>query len=253
MSEETIPKKVWVIDDEEIVGSFLRNACERFGYRVELFSSPMDVLAKLEKEEAPDAVLSDLIMAGGMSGAEFYEQAGEKLEGSARYIISGTASLVPGTLDKRITVLGKPISLGKLKRFLDGGFGKPVDKVWYVDSEATITCPVVKGLEAEGFNVSTFNQPRHALQYLSTGEVPHAVMSDFYFDAKGMAGTEALFKKEALQGVPMFVATDLSADVLKEHLDIGDDMIVNRNSLNNTDYWHKFTQRLEEALGSAKK
>jgi DNA-binding NtrC family response regulator len=63
---------VLVVDDEEVLLSFLNTALERGGIKVVGAASGADALAALEQGEFA-GVVSDLRMPGGIGGAEIYD------------------------------------------------------------------------------------------------------------------------------------------------------------------------------------
>jgi CheY-like chemotaxis protein len=67
---ESLP--ILVVEDEEILLSFLKTALERGGVKVVAAASGAAALGLLERGEYA-AVVSDLRMPGGVGGAEIYE------------------------------------------------------------------------------------------------------------------------------------------------------------------------------------
>jgi DNA-binding NtrC family response regulator len=63
---------VLVVDDEEILLSFLNTALERGGIKVVGASSGADALSALQQREFA-GIVSDLRMPGGIGGAEIYD------------------------------------------------------------------------------------------------------------------------------------------------------------------------------------
>jgi DNA-binding NtrC family response regulator len=81
---------VLVIEDEELLLSFLTTAVERGGVRVVGVSSGREALSLLERGEFA-AIVSDLRMPGGIGGAEIFDWVGKnRPELASRFLfISG--------------------------------------------------------------------------------------------------------------------------------------------------------------------
>ncbi|MGA3126458.1 MAG: response regulator [Candidatus Korobacteraceae bacterium] len=85
--------RVLVVDDEELLLSFLKTALERGGLRVTAATSGSEALKLLERGEF-SGVVSDLIMPDGIGGAELYDWVREyRPELSSRFLfITGNVS-----------------------------------------------------------------------------------------------------------------------------------------------------------------
>jgi DNA-binding NtrC family response regulator len=85
--------RVLVVDDEELLLSFLKTALERGGLRVTAAGSGTEALKMLEREEF-SGVVSDLRMPDGVGGAELFDWVREHRPAlSSRFLfITGNAS-----------------------------------------------------------------------------------------------------------------------------------------------------------------
>ncbi|HOX33343.1 MAG TPA: response regulator, partial [Spirochaetales bacterium] len=63
-------ERILIVEDEKIIALDLQRRLERFGYSVVgMASDGMEAVA-LAKERAPDIILMDIMLAGGMDGIE---------------------------------------------------------------------------------------------------------------------------------------------------------------------------------------
>ncbi len=63
-------KPIWIVDDDQSIRFVLEKALAREDLPVRSFSSPRDVLAALDDDDAPQVLVSDIRMPGGASGID---------------------------------------------------------------------------------------------------------------------------------------------------------------------------------------
>jgi PAS domain S-box-containing protein len=122
---------ILLVEDEDAVRAITRNALERYGYRVIEATSGSTALARWDAAPEPPAIdllITDLIMPGGVSGAQLAEQLRARAPGLKVIYISGSSrELINRMLqeDPDHTLLPKPFATADLaatvRRVLDGG------------------------------------------------------------------------------------------------------------------------------------
>ncbi len=113
---------IYAVDDEAMVGRFIKMALESIGYRVQTFTSGEDCLAALENgASTPELLLSDQTMPG-LQGTELAAAMQERLPELPVIIMSGYFSKVPtqslGEL-RNARLLAKPFTTDELAHALN--------------------------------------------------------------------------------------------------------------------------------------
>jgi two-component system cell cycle sensor histidine kinase/response regulator CckA len=97
---------ILVVDDEEGILAFVTEVLESRGYDVLSAHSGAAALRKCSEREVPvDLLLTDVIMPGGMSGAELAERLQTRQPGLKVIYTSG---YTPGMGHKELAVLNRP-------------------------------------------------------------------------------------------------------------------------------------------------
>ena len=82
---------VLLIDDEPIVGKRLQPALAKVGCSVEIFTNPLEAVARLDEKEF-DIVVADIRMEG-MNGIEILERVSQRYPRTKVIMITGYATL----------------------------------------------------------------------------------------------------------------------------------------------------------------
>lgn len=102
---------VVLVEDDELVRSFVASSLERLGYAVGQFADGASALEALRAGEPCDLLLTDIVMPGGMNGRELADQATVARPGLRVLFTSGYAenTLVhDGRLERGVRLLSKP-------------------------------------------------------------------------------------------------------------------------------------------------
>lgn len=116
--EERVKGLVWIIDDEKIARRLFSDALSKYGEcETRIFEDAQSALKALKDgEKSPDAVICDLRMPG-MTGDEFYRNAGEYLNRALKCLATAywppTKNENP-VLPEDVQVLQKPVSVSNL-------------------------------------------------------------------------------------------------------------------------------------------
>lgn len=118
--------KILIMDDDEIFCNFIRRTLVRLGYEVEIAgdgSDALEIYRKARESGYPfDAVIIDLVIQGGMGGAEAIKQL-LTIDPDANAIVSSGHSLNPHMTNYKEYgfkgALLKPYSIEELKHVLD--------------------------------------------------------------------------------------------------------------------------------------
>ncbi|MHB0868562.1 MAG: histidine kinase N-terminal 7TM domain-containing protein [Chloroflexota bacterium] len=109
---------VLVVDDDQLQRHVTRELLETLGYRAEVAAGGEEGVARLRQHPA-DLVILDMIMPGGMDGAETYRRMLETRPGQRAIILSGFSASERVQEAQRLGAGGylrKPITLEKLAR-----------------------------------------------------------------------------------------------------------------------------------------
>ncbi|MEO8679553.1 MAG: PAS domain-containing protein [Vicinamibacterales bacterium] len=118
-------RSILVVEDESAVRNTVRRQLESLGHRVRVADTAAEALRIIEGPEAPDLLVSDVVLGTGMNGIDLAEQARLARPNLALIFISGFTA-VPEA-QRRITamkapLLAKPSTLSQLERAVSGAF-----------------------------------------------------------------------------------------------------------------------------------
>jgi CheY-like chemotaxis protein len=111
---------VLVVEDDPNVAAVVTAALEQLDLRVFLATSAMDALALLTTIGPVDAVFSDIVMPGGMSGLELARRLEVSHPGTPVLLATGFSREALGADAMRFPVLPKPYSMAELGRRIQG-------------------------------------------------------------------------------------------------------------------------------------
>ena len=100
-----------VVEDDESVRTIIEHTLRRAGYRTLLARNGAEGLERLASPATIDAVLSDVVMPGGLSGTQLAAEAARRRPGMPVLLMSGFARDL-GETDTRI--LQKPFTMAEL-------------------------------------------------------------------------------------------------------------------------------------------
>ncbi len=110
------PLEILILDDESMVGQRLKPALEKDGYRVEVFTAPLEAVTRLEEKNF-DIVVTDIRMEE-LDGMQVLARIRQKSPKTKVIMISGFAtldlaheSLNQGAFD----FIAKPFRIGKIR------------------------------------------------------------------------------------------------------------------------------------------
>lgn len=106
---------ILVVDDEPEVRSSTALLLETLNYAVVEAGDGQSAIAVLEQEEAIDLLLTDMVLPGGMSGADLAAHARAKRPVLKVLLTSGRPEFLE---DTEFAVIGKPFRMAELSRKL---------------------------------------------------------------------------------------------------------------------------------------
>ncbi len=122
---ESVPhaaaETVLIVEDEPAFRHFLATTLEKLGYTVSAAPDGASALAEIDQGLAPDLLLTDVILPGGMNGRELAEQVHERYPGVPVLYMSGYPDTVlsdRGTLSPKVRLLRKPFRKAELAQAL---------------------------------------------------------------------------------------------------------------------------------------
>ncbi len=139
-------KRIYVVDDEQVIARTLCIILEMFGYEASMFFSAESALEAVQ-QAAPDLILSDIVMMGEMNGVELAELLAKTHPFINVMLISGQglASDACRSAQKRgfsPEVRMKPIAprelLARIEVLLGPREDKPVRRSWPLNHEALV-------------------------------------------------------------------------------------------------------------------
>ncbi len=111
-------ERVLVVDDDPLQREVLSTALSKLGYATEVAVSGEDALAYIAKDEVDMAII-DMVMPGGIDGAETYRRAKELNPGLRAIVLSGFAESERVEETRRLgagAYIRKPVNLADLAR-----------------------------------------------------------------------------------------------------------------------------------------
>lgn len=115
-----------VVEDEETAAEMTQIYFEEMGYRVLVASSAAAALA-LAESDAPDVLLTDVLLHGSASGLKVARQLRENHPALPIFITSGLPEDAVRAAARTITdvaVIPKPVRLSKIKAMIDGALAR---------------------------------------------------------------------------------------------------------------------------------
>jgi PAS domain S-box-containing protein len=120
-------RSILVVEDEASVRNTIRRQLESLGHRVRVAETADEALRIIEGPEAPDLVVSDVVLGTGMNGVDFGESARRIRPGLRLVFISGYTA-VPEALRRiaamKSPLLQKPSTLSQLERAVTDAFAR---------------------------------------------------------------------------------------------------------------------------------
>lgn len=129
--DEKDEKIIWVIEDERGLRTLLSNVFSQNGYDVRSFENADQALKCLRERESPypHAVFCDFCMIRGRNGIEFYEAAGQYLQKTVKYIMTGFPKDKLGLESLQdVKVFEKPLEMPDVMLELEDDLGALADK-----------------------------------------------------------------------------------------------------------------------------
>jgi two-component system NtrC family sensor kinase len=111
-------RTVLVVEDNLPVAEVCKSYLDQLGYDVEFASSPHDALSFLQGADHIDAVLSDILMPGGMSGLDFARKLRQTRPSLPIVLMTGFSDSAKEVAHDGFPVLRKPFDLMALRRAL---------------------------------------------------------------------------------------------------------------------------------------
>ena len=111
-------KTILVVEDNLPVAEVCKSYLGQLGYNVEFASSPHDALSFLQGADHIDAVLSDILMPGGMSGLDFARKLRNTHPSLPIVLMTGFSDSAKEVAHDGFPVLRKPFDLTSLRREL---------------------------------------------------------------------------------------------------------------------------------------
>lgn len=108
-----------VVEDDSMVRDFVVRQLERFGYRTFSAGNGAEALAVIDRGDPIDLLLTDVMLAGNMTGKQLAVEAERRRPGLKIAYMSGyteNAILHHGRLDPGVTLLSKPFRAADLER-----------------------------------------------------------------------------------------------------------------------------------------
>lgn len=108
--------RIWLIDDEEIVRSMVKNIVELWGHTVREFATRNDTLIALENENPPDVLITDFNLGSEETCVAIIALAREK--GISLLIVMSGDPNNANSLPDTVHFFAKPINFDTLKNLL---------------------------------------------------------------------------------------------------------------------------------------
>ena len=113
-------KRVYIVEDDPKLRTLFTKALRRDGFEVDAFNSPPAMLERLDKDEAPDVILTDLLMPS-MTGIELIETLKKRKVMVPVIMITGNSSVQTAVEAMRLGAfhyLQKPVNLEEMRALL---------------------------------------------------------------------------------------------------------------------------------------
>jgi CheY-like chemotaxis protein len=121
---------VLVVEDNREAGDFAAALLEELGYRALRAGDVAEALEVLGGAERVDAVFSDVVMPGGLTGLDLALRLRAERPGIAMVLTSGySARLAEGGAPEGVEVLGKPYRLDELAAALARAFARVPERL----------------------------------------------------------------------------------------------------------------------------
>lgn len=115
-------RTILVVDDEPEVRSSTALLLETLGYLVLEASDARTALSALEEDRAVDLLLADLVLPGGVSGAELARQALARCPDLKVLLTTGRPELAEG---ETFALIGKPFRMAELAQRIEEVMAAP--------------------------------------------------------------------------------------------------------------------------------
>jgi PAS domain S-box-containing protein len=110
---------ILLVEDDAVVRDLARRILKQGGYAVLAASSAREAIAIAEGQAAPNLVITDVVMPGGMNGVQLGERLARSCPGVPVLYMSGyteDTSLLSAAVDKKLPFLAKPFQPSELLR-----------------------------------------------------------------------------------------------------------------------------------------
>ncbi|MEM8486891.1 MAG: sigma-54 dependent transcriptional regulator [Bacteroidota bacterium] len=128
-------KRIYIVDDEPKIGELFVNVLNRDGYDAQSFVSPQALLDRVEQQEGPDLILTDLMMPE-MNGIELIESLQDRQKLLPVIIMTAHSSIqtaVDAMRHGAFHYLQKPVNLEEMRTLISKALNmydmKPENKV----------------------------------------------------------------------------------------------------------------------------
>jgi CheY-like chemotaxis protein len=120
-------ESILVVEDDAMVRDFVVRQLDRLGYRALAAAKGAEALALIDRGDHIDLMLTDVMLAGGMSGKQLAFEADLRRPGLKVLYMSGYAEnaiLHHGRLDPDVALLSKPFRAADLERAIREAIGE---------------------------------------------------------------------------------------------------------------------------------
>jgi CheY-like chemotaxis protein len=98
---------VLLVEDEPAVAELALGLLQEAGYKVKMATTAADALALLRQDDEIDLVFTDIMMPGGMNGAELARVVHREFPGVFILLATGYADVI-GTIAQEFPLITKP-------------------------------------------------------------------------------------------------------------------------------------------------
>ncbi len=224
---------VYIVDDEPQQGEQMCRLLRQEGYRTHLFTRLEDFGAAMQGEDAPAAVIMDMVFPDGdLAGAEYVQELKQARGGIFPPVLFLS---MRRDLDARLAAyrsgsafyLNKPVDSARLLRQLEEltlRVPKKPYRVLMVDDEALVLEAQATVLRAAGMAVTTLSDPRQTLAQIEALD-PEVLILDYHMpDISGPELAALLREEERYQQLPIvFLSAELDENWQLNALHLGGD------------------------------